>query len=188
MKRAWLTPIAAVCALPVLCLAQAEGISPEWDVREALSQLLAATKRLEPVLAQVQPKDWVARGAPSAYVDQMQAIRNEIGYLDRTVAEVKKDPQKMTKTLEAYLRLQSIDAMLQSLGEGIRRYQNPAVADLLSGIMSENSEQAVKLRDYLVELVSAKELELKMADEEAQRCRGILVNRPAKPAVKGQKK
>ncbi|MCW5982937.1 MAG: hypothetical protein KIT09_32910 [Bryobacteraceae bacterium] len=186
MKRAWVFSV-ILCSSPALSAAQSGGLPPEWDVREALKQLQAATKRLQPVLDQVQPKDWIARGAAAAYVDQMQAVRNEIGYLDRTVGEMSKNPQSMTKALEAYLRLQSIDAMLRSLGEGIRRYQNPAVADLLSGIMSENSEQTQKLREYLVELVAAKEVELKIADDEAQRCRGMLVNRPPKPPVKGPK-
>lgn len=181
MKR---TFAVLVCAFQAVCFAQTGAISNEWDVREALTQVVAATKRLQPILDQVQPKDWVARGAPSAYVDQIQQAKNEIGYLEGTVAEIKKDPQRVGKTLEAYLRLQSIDAMLRSLGEGIRRYQNPAVADLLLGIMSESSDQVQKLRDYLVELVESKEAEFKIADAEAQRCRSSLMNQAPKLPVK----
>ena len=175
-------------ALPAVCLAQSGAISHEWEVREALTQLVSATKRLQPILDQIQAKDWIARGAPSTYVDQTQAIKNEINYLERTVGDIKKDPQRVSKTLEAYLRVQSIDAMLRSLSEGIRRYQNPAVADLLLGVMSENSEQVQKLRDYMVELVEAKEAEFKIADAEAQRCRAKLMNQPVKVPVKGPQK
>ena len=185
MKR---TCAVLLCVFPAVCLAQSGAISHEWDIREALTQLVTATKRLQPILDQVQSKDWVARGAPSAYVDQVSATKNEIDYLDRTVAELKKDPQRVGKTLEAYLRLQSIDAMVRSLGEGIRRYQNPAVADLLLGVMSENSDQVQKLREYLVELVEAKEAEFKIADSEAQRCRASLMSQPPKQTPKEQKK
>jgi hypothetical protein len=188
MRRSLLQFTVLFCAFAIVCPGQESGVALDWDVREALSKLVEATKRLTPILDQVHPKEWIARGATPTYADQMQAIQNEIGYLEQTVAEVKKDPQRMTKTLEAYLRLQSIDVMVRSLSEGIRRYQNPAVADLLSGVMTENSDQTARLRDYLVELVAAKETELKIADDEAQRCRGMLVNRPAKPAVKGSTK
>jgi len=68
--------------------------------------------------------------------------------------------------------------MMVSFIEGVRRHQNPAVANLLEEIMNENSDNSQKLRDYLVELATLKETEFKVADQEAQRCRSELVRQP----------
>ena len=168
--------------VPAFCAAQPGGVSPEWDIRETLAALTAETKRLEPALEQVNPRQWLAKGAPEAYIDQWKAVRNEIGYLQRTAGEMSKRPDRITLALETFLRLQSVEAMMQSLMEGVRRYQNPALADLLQSFMNENAGNGQKLRDYLVELVASKEAEFEIVDREAQRCRAELISRPPAPA------
>jgi hypothetical protein len=62
------------------------------------------------------------------------------------------------------------------------------VADLLSGTMNENSANAMNLRNYLVDLAATKEAELKIADEEAQRCRSSMIKRPPSAPKKGATK
>lgn len=158
---------------------QATGLQPEWDVRQTLAVLIADSKRLDPMLAEVKPEEWVAKGAPEAYVDQWKALRNEIGYLRRSAEELAKKPERLSMALETYLRLQAIESMMRSFTEGVRRYHNPAVADLLMGVMDENAASAGKLREYLVELAANLEAELQIADKEAQRCRATLINQPA---------
>jgi hypothetical protein len=164
---------------PAALGAQAPGLQPEWDIRQTLAVLIADSKRLDPMLAAVKPEEWVAKGAPEAYVEQWKALRNEIGYLRRSAEELAKKPERLSMALETYLRLQAIDAMMRSFTEGVRRYYNPAVADLLMGVMDENAASAGKLRDYLVELAANLEAELQIADKEAQRCRSTLINQPA---------
>jgi hypothetical protein len=168
-----LTPSSALAA-------QAEGLQPEWDVRQTLAVLIADSKRLQPMLAEVKPQEWVAKGAPEAYVGQWKALQDEIGYLGRTADELAKRPERLTIALETYLRLQAIEAMMRSFVEGVRRYHNPAVADLLLGVMDENAASAHKLREYLVELAADLEAQLQIADKEAQRCRSSLINQPAR--------
>jgi|YNPMSStandDraft_1061717.scaffolds.fasta_scaffold05064_6 hypothetical protein len=159
--------------------AQSGGLRPEWDIRQSLAVLIADSKRLQPMLGEVNPKEWMAKGAPEAYVAQWQALRDEIGYLERTATELAKRPERLSLALETYLRLQAIEAMMRSFTEGIRRYNNPAVADLLLGVMDENAASAARLREYLVELAANLEAELQILDKEAQRCRADLINRPA---------
>ncbi len=154
-----------------------------------LRSLKSGSERYQPILEEVKPQEWMAKGAPEAYVKQLKALRDEIGYLQQTADELSKKPDRTTKALEAYLRLQSVNSMMDSIVEGVRRYQNPAVADLLEGIMNENGDIAQQLRDYLVELVASKENECRIANEEAQRCRATLINRPAAhPGATGRKK
>ena len=74
---------------------------------------------------------------------------------------------------------------LTSLIEGVRKYQNPALADLLRGVMSENNASRQQLRQYLVDLAAIKEQEFKVMDQEAQRCREVISGQPtATPAKK----
>ncbi|MBM3812604.1 MAG: hypothetical protein FJW20_13335 [Acidimicrobiia bacterium] len=158
--------------------AQPAELTPAWDFRKSVEELKAQTARLTPLVEQVDPKNWIAKGAPEAYIGQWDALRAEIGYLIRTADALARDPEKTTVTLEAYLRLQAVEAMLGSLSQGVRRYQNPALADLLEAMVTENHNHRVRLREYLVELVAAKEAELRIVDQEAQRCRAALIRQP----------
>ncbi len=173
MRHLWI--LSAALALP----AQNTGLTPAWSARESIASLSAQTQRLSPVLSGLRVAEWIEKGAPDAYRAQMKSAQDEIGYLARTLEALARQPDRMTLTLEAYLRLQAIEAMVHSLGEGARRYQNPALADALQGVLSESATGRDRLRQYLVELTSAKEEELRIADAEAQRCRGNLLRRQA---------
>jgi len=61
-------------------------------------------------------------------------------------------PERMTTALDTFFRMESVDAMLRSVVAGIRKYQNPAVAELLAGLIADTSTDRDKLRQYLVDL------------------------------------
>ena len=73
---------------------------------------------------------------------------------------------------------------LNSLVDGVRHYQNPAIGDLLMGVLAENSSNRDKLRQYITDLANTKEQEFKIVDQEAQRCRGVLTHQT--PVTKKQ--
>lgn len=168
---------------PFLLQAQA-GLTPAWEVQKTLDALVAQTRRLAPMMEEIKAKEWVAKGAPEGYLEQHQAVRNQINYLVQTTQELKAHPDRMADTVETYLRLQSLESLLDSLSQGVRRYQNPALADLLQGMIVENDANRQQLRTYMVELISNKEAELKIMNEEAQRCRGMLIRQPPTPKPK----
>ena len=129
------------------------GLPPEWETRKQLTAMVSNANRLDPILAQLNPEAWKEAGAPAAYVQQLQSTRRALQYLQVSADRLSKDPNRVTYAMDTYFRLQSMEQMLGSLATGVRRYQNPAIGDLLSGI----------------------------ADAEAQRCRGILSKQP--PAI-----
>ena len=86
---------------------------------------------------------------------------------------LERDPDKLTLSLETYFRLQGMENYLNSLVDGVRKYQNPAVGDLLVGVLGENSSNRDKLRQYITDLASQKEQEFAVVDKEAQRCRSL---------------
>jgi hypothetical protein len=162
------------------------SVSAEWDVSPTLDALSAQARRLKPILDQLTPQEWVAKGAPDTYVLQWKRAQDELGYLVDSAKAVEKQPERLTLALDTYFRLQSLEARLNSLVEGVRNYQNPAVGDLLMGVLAENSANRDKLRQYITDLAATKEQEFQIVDKEAQRCRGVLTQQTPKPATKKQ--
>ncbi len=161
------------------------GVSAEWDISKTVAALSDQATRLKPILDQLTPQEWVAKGAPETYVAQWKGAEDELGYLANSAKALEKQPERLTLALDTYFRLQSIEARLHSLVDGVRNYQNPAVGDLLIGVLAENSSNRDKLRQYITDLAVTKEQEFQIVDKEAQRCRGVLSHQPApKPTQK----
>jgi hypothetical protein len=166
----------AVLFLPFSLLAQNGGISAEWDLRASLDALAAQTARLVPILEQVRPADW--KGAPGAYAVQLNSARTQAAGLKAVVEALRKDPEKLTTALDVFLRIQSLDSVVRSVIEGVRKYQNPALADLLLGVLSEGGKSQLQLRQYVADLAQLKEAEFQVMEQEAQRCRSTLTRQP----------
>lgn len=153
---------------------------PEWEARRDIPSLPDKIRKLLPVLEQLQPQDWVAKGAPEAYVQQWKSAQDEVGYLQQTVDSLAKDPERLTLALEAYFRLQAIDTRLGNLVDAIRKYQNPALADLLQSMAAETSTVRVGLQQYITDVAAHREAEWRVMQSEAQRCRTELTAPPAR--------
>jgi hypothetical protein len=168
--------------------ARAQGVSAPWDISRTLTSLAEQSQRLLPILEQLTPEKWEAKGAPATYTAQWRNARSEVGYLLGAAEAMKKQPEKLTLGLETLFRLQAVEAQVNSLIEGVRRYQNPAVGDLLVSVVSANSANRDQLRQYITDLAQTKEQEFQVVDREAQRCRGTLMRQPpARPATAAPK-
>lgn len=150
--------------------------------------MVANANRLDPLLAQLNPEAWKENGAPEAYVQQLKTTRLSLRYLQQSAEQLSRDPNRVSYAMDTYFRLQSMEQMLSSLAAGVRRYQNPAVADLLTGIVNENTVGREFLQQYMRELAAVREAEFQVVDSEAQRCRGAIskqvpapVRRPPPP-------
>lgn len=177
----------SILPLALALSARAQGVSAPWDISQTLTSLTEQSQRLLPILEQLTPEKWEAKGAPAAYTAQWRSARSEVGYLQGAAESMKKQPEKLTLGLETLFRLQAVEAQVNSLVDGVRRYQNPAVGDLLLSVVSANSANRDQLRQYITDLAQTKEQEFQVVDREAQRCRGTLMPQPPSrpvPAVK----
>jgi len=163
--------IASAMAIPM----QAQGVSAPWDISKTVTALSEQAGRLMPVLEQLTPEQWEAKGAPATYTAQWRDVRNEVGYLMNVAKSLRNQPEKLTLALETYFRMQAVETQINSLVEGVRKYQNPAVGDLLVSVMSANSGNRDQLRQYITDLAGTREQEFRVIDQEAQRCRGSLL-------------
>lgn len=172
-------------AIPSLMLAQ--GLSEPWDVSRATKDLAAQAERLKPLLDQLRPEDWQAKGAPATYITQLHDAQDELGYVTRAAANLSRQPEMLTVALETYFRLQSLESQVNSLVDGVRRYQNPAVGDLIVSVIGANSANRDQLRQYITDLAQTRDQEFRIADSEAQRCRGQLMRQPLRPTLAAPK-
>lgn len=155
---------------------QTGGLAPDWEVQKDVKTLAAHVEALKPILEKVTPQKW--EGAPAAYAEQGKRIDAEIDYLLTTGKALAERPDKLTVALTTYFRMQSVELMIRSYAEGIRKYQNPALAELLLGGVSTTSSDREKLHQYIMDLAADKEAQFRVIDEEAQRCRGQLSRLP----------
>ena len=163
---------------------RAQGVSAPWDISQTVGALAAQAERLKPVLEQLTPEQWQSKGAPATYVAQWHAAQDEVGYVLLAADALGKQPDKLSLAFETYFRMQAVEAQINSLVEGVRRYQNPAVGDLMISVMAANSTNRDQLRQYITDLAETKEQEFRIVDQEAQRCRETLIRQtPARPAA-----
>jgi hypothetical protein len=178
------------CFLPLVFTAAfcAHAQSPQQiEMRQVLEDLSAQSKRLIPILEQIDPNVWVtAKGAPDTYIRQWHNSQDQLKALLTDTATLSKDPERLPAALQTFFRVQALQVMLQSLVDGIRRYQNPALADLLAGVASEGSADREKFQQYIMLLATERDQMFGIMDHEAQRCRSILSNQgvPPRPPVR----
>jgi hypothetical protein len=159
--------------------AQDSGVASEWDARKLIDALTTQAQHLKPLIDQVQPADWLSKGAPDAYVGQWNTAQAQLKYLISSSDAFSRQPERLSLGLDIYFRMQAVDATLGSLTEGVRKYQNPALASIMQSVIAENSTNRDRLRQYLQDLATQKEEEFKVAYREAQRCRAALLQQPA---------
>lgn len=175
---------------PVLLCAQtpAAGLQPDWDVRVILQEMSDHAARLQPVLNQVDVNAWVAKGASETYAAQLQSSKDQARTLADQAKTLARNPEKLSTCLELYFRVQALEQMIGSLVEGIRKYQEPALAETLASLSAENGANRNRLESYIVNLASERDQECAVMDREAQRCRSVLATRPPASSNQGKKK
>ncbi len=166
----------------------APSVPASWDVSKSVGELAAQVAQLKPLLAQLTPQQWIANGAPEAYVAQWQSARQELDYLDQTARTLEKQPEKLTAALDVYFRLQSVEWRLQSLSEGARKYQNTAAGDRLAEAVGADATKRDQLRQYITDLAAQNEQEFAVVEREAQRCRDQQNKQAPRPAAAPAKK
>jgi len=160
----------------------APSVPAPWDVSKSVGELAAQVAQLKPVLAQLNPQEWVDQGASMAYVAQWKGAQQELDYLDQTARTLEKQPEKLTAALDVYFRLQAVEWRLETLSEGARKYQNPAAGDQLAAAVGEHATKRDQLRQYITDLASQNEQEFAVVEREAQRCREDQNRQQVRPA------
>jgi PAS domain-containing protein len=187
MRACFVRALLLLMAVSLCICAQEKGIEPEWDIRPVLKEIAAHAQRMVPVLEQIDAKELAKNGAPDTYIAQLNESKVQAKALATEAAALANSPDKLSADLATFFRMLSLEKTLFSIEEGIRKYWNPAVADLLNSQMAENGANRERFQRYILDLAATHEEECAVMDHEAQRCRGILAKQP-NAASKTEKK
>lgn len=153
------------------------GTMPPWEVAAIAETLEKQVGQAEQILSGIKPQEWPQAGA-AAYSAQRETLVAELGHLRNSARAMAAAPERLPVVVDTFLWIDRTNAMMTSMTDGVRRYQNSAVADLLESAQAQNSGAAEKLKEYMRQLAVSVEAQMQIANEEAQRCRTELVTKP----------
>jgi hypothetical protein len=174
------------------CFAQqpapaATGMDAPWGVRKILDDLMADDEKLRSVLETLNPQEWSSKkGAPSTYVQQLQMGQRQLNDVVVSSKLLAQKTESLPLALDNYFRLEALEVTARSLGEGASRYADRHTADQLNTLVARSFTTRERFRDYIQDLAKTQEQNFRVADEEAQRCRGMISRQPA-PAKRSRK-
>jgi hypothetical protein len=154
-------------------------------VRNILDELVKQNAKLKPLLDKLNPQDWYNRkGASQVYVQQWQTARRQLNDVVITSQMLSQKTESLPLALDDYFRLEALETTARSLEEGVRKYGERSTADQLDAAIAHNFNTRERFRDYIRDLANAQEQSFRVADEEAQRCRGMISREPAPSKAK----
>jgi hypothetical protein len=163
---------------------QLAGLESDWDIAAVLQEMSAHATRLLPVLERLDAKAWVAKGAPEAYAAQLESSKEQAHALANGAKALAANPEILSAELQVLFREQGLETMLGSLAEAMRKYQSADSAQQLIALTAESGAGRDRLERYVVNLAAEHEKEYQVMDQEAQRCRGMVLA----PATSAKKK
>lgn len=153
--------------------AEEQGVAAPWEAKKVFEEIAAESGRVRADLEPLLKEGW--SGAGEVYANQIGDVIEQLRYLERAAREAGDAPESLSKGFAVYFRAESVELLLNSVVEGVRRYRNPALAELLEGRQRDLERRRQDVRRYLAELVEVMERECRVAREEAYRCRVELI-------------
>jgi hypothetical protein len=157
---------------------QSEGMLPRWEVAELSKSIVENTDQLKKVLEQINPARWPEQGPSRVYQEQYQSLQAELENLRLSAEALGRKPEKLSVVVDTFLWLDRTDSMIGSLSAGVRRYQSPALSDVLDSVKGKGDAAAASLKEYMRQVAVQQEAAMEIADREAQRCRERLASEP----------
>jgi hypothetical protein len=159
------------------------------EVPSLAAKISERSEHLKPMFGQVQVSEWIAKGAPETYDSQWKSLVEQNLAIVTDMANIAQHPEGMQDVMRALFRVHRFDSDLSALLIAVRRYQNPALADLIESVSVSDQSGVEKLQKYVLDLADASEKQISVEDEEAQRCRASLASQPpARPTAQKKTK
>jgi hypothetical protein len=158
-----------------------KGLESSWTLRIILDELLKDNEKLEPLLAQMNPQEWFSKkGASEVYIQQWQTAHSQLKEVLAASKLLAQKTEDLPLALDDYFRLEALEVTSRSLQEAVARYGDRFTADQINGLIARNFSRRERFRDYIRDLAATSVQNFKLADEEAQRCRGMISKEPGK--------
>jgi hypothetical protein len=155
------------------------GLETPWSVQKIIADLQRDSAQLQPLLQGISPQRWSdGKGAPTTYLVQWQSAQQQLNDVLTVTKLFAQKTDSLSAALDVYFRLESLENTERALAEGVQKYDTRATSDQLNMLIAHNFDNRQRLRDYLRDLATATEQNFKIADSEAQRCRGMISREP----------
>ena len=185
LRALLLSAAALCCAAQQPAASKAAGLEMPWDVRSILASLNKDTEELKPLLNSMDPQQWAdKKGAPTTYLLQFQTALRQLNDISIVTKLLAQKTESLSLALDDYFRFEALDVTMRSIEEGARKYADRGASDKLSRILARNFNNREHFRGYIQDLAVSSEQNFRIADSEAQRCRGIISKEPASSARK----
>jgi hypothetical protein len=166
------------------------GLETPWSVQKIIADLQKDSTQLQPLLQQIKPQQWTdQKGAPTTYMLQWQTAQQQLNDVITTTKLLSQKTESLSSALDVYFRLEALEVTERALEEGVQRYDTRALSDKLNALIAHNFDSRQRMRDYLRDLAATTEQNFKVADSEAQRCRGMISKElPTSSSTKSKRK
>ncbi|HYO81997.1 MAG TPA: hypothetical protein VES20_11380 [Bryobacteraceae bacterium] len=163
--------------------AESVSVAPEWDVRAHLNDLVRDVAGYESLLRRMDVDHWIGRGAPEVYRRQLMSAQEAFQHLSAATDKLARQPELLSAAIEVMFQLERMELLVGSLRDGARKWQSEEFANTVTTAMAANTSHRERLRQHIRDVAVVREQEFQIANQEAQRCRGMLTNPvPAPPA------
>lgn len=153
----------------------AGGLQNAWDVRKTIADLKSETDKMQPFLLHLDPQAWYdKKGAPTTYIVQWQAAQQQLKDVIVVANAFAQKTESLPQGLDVYFRLEALESTERALAEGVQQFDTRANADKFNAMIAHSFSSRERIREYLRELATSTDENFKIADREAQRCRGQL--------------
>jgi len=172
---AFLVPAQQPAQAPARSPSAPAGLESPWDLRNILAALVKDNEQLKLLIARLNPQQWYdQKGASNIYVIQWTTAQRQVNDVVIASRLLSQSTESLSQALDTYFRLEALETSARSLDEGAHKYGDRATADKLSELIARNFSNRERFRNYLRDLATSKEQDFKIADAEAQRCRGMI--------------
>ena len=159
------------------------SVAAEWDVRAHLSDLVKDVASFESLLRRVDVEHWIGRGAPDVYRRQLMSAQEAFPHLVAATEKLSRQPELLSAAIEVMFQLERFELLVGSLRDGVRKWQSQDFANTITDALAANTTHRERLRQHVRDVALIREQEYQIANQEAQRCRGMLMTpTPQQPA------
>ncbi|MBV8828074.1 MAG: hypothetical protein JO108_02480, partial [Acidobacteriaceae bacterium] len=109
---------------------------------------------------------------------QWQTAQRQVIDVSVVANQLMTKPENLPLALDLYFRLEALDVSARALNEGAQKYADPILAGKLGSLIARNFDGRQRFRDYIRDLATNLDQNFKIADQEAQRCRGTISKEP----------
>src|SRR5882724_1591791 len=110
---------AFLIACPVSAQLRSANGFTDQDIAGIFNGLSQHAAKVEPMLQELRPADWVAKGAPDTYVAQWNASLQQLEGIRTDMSAMAQHPDHMTDGLKAMLRVRATHQVIIALMGGL---------------------------------------------------------------------